>query len=124
VTPQRIARTAAKFDAAALYNDNVTIFDEIAKGNADLMLTDSSETRYQQKLHAGVLCAIHPEKPFDHAEKAYWLQRDAALRAFVGHWVQGAIQDGSFAKIYAGWFEWICAEGRRVPRRMSRRAFN
>ena len=44
-----------------------TIFDEIAKGNADLMMTDASETRYQQKLHAGVLCAVHPEKPFDFA---------------------------------------------------------
>jgi cyclohexadienyl dehydratase len=43
------------------YNDNVTIFDEIAKGHADLMMTDASETRYQQKLHAGVLCAVHPE---------------------------------------------------------------
>ncbi len=60
-------------------------FDEIANGNADLMMTDSSETRYQQKPHAGVLCAIHPERPFDRAEKAYWLQRDAALKAFVDH---------------------------------------
>ena len=25
----------------------------------------SSETLYQQKLHAGVLCAVHPEEPFD-----------------------------------------------------------
>jgi cyclohexadienyl dehydratase len=50
-------------------------FDEIAKGNADVMMTDSSETRFQQKLHAGV----HPEKPLDVAEKAYWLQRVVAL---------------------------------------------
>jgi len=24
------------------------------------------------------LCAVHPERPFDVAEKAFWLQRDAA----------------------------------------------
>jgi hypothetical protein len=47
------------------------------------MMTDASETRYQQKLHPGVLCAVHPDKPFDFAEKAYWLQRDEALKAFV-----------------------------------------
>jgi hypothetical protein len=35
-----------------MWNDNVTIFDEIAKSNADLMMTDSSETRYLQKQYA------------------------------------------------------------------------
>jgi len=44
------------------------------------MMTDSSETRYRQKQHPGVLCAVHPEKPVDFAEKAYWLQRDVALK--------------------------------------------
>ena len=78
-TNERFARANIKNAEIKTYNDNVTIFDEIAKGNADLMMTDSSETRYQQKLHPGVLCAVHPEKPFDFAEKAYWLQRDAAL---------------------------------------------
>lgn len=34
------------------------------------MMTDASETRYQQKQHASVLCAVHPDKPFDFAEKA------------------------------------------------------
>jgi cyclohexadienyl dehydratase len=104
-TNERFARANIRNAEIKTYSDNVTIFDEIAKGNADLMLTDSSETRYQQKLHAGVLCAVHPEKPFDFAEKAYWLQRDAALKAFVDQWLHIAIEDGSFAKIYANWFE-------------------
>jgi len=104
-TNARFARANIRNAEIRIYDDNVAIFDEIAKGNADLMMTDSSETRYQQKLHPGVLCAIHPEKPFDHAAKAYWLQRDADLKAFVDHWLQRAIEDGSFAKIYAAWFE-------------------
>jgi len=104
-TNERFARANVKNAEVKTYNDNVTIFDEIAKGNADLMMTDASETRYQQKLHAGVLCAVHPEKPFDFAEKAYWLQRDVALKAFVDQWLHIAIEDGSFKKIYAAWFE-------------------
>jgi cyclohexadienyl dehydratase len=104
-TNERFARTNVKTAEIKLYNDNVTIFDEIAKGNADLMITDASETRYQQKLHPGVLCALHPEKPFDFAEKAYWLQRDPALKAFVDQWLHIAVEDGSFKKIYAAWFE-------------------
>ncbi len=83
----------------------VTIFDEIAQNHADLMITNSSETRYQQKLHAGVLCAVHPDKPFDFAEKAYWLQRDPAFKAFVDQWLHMSMEDGSFQKIYAAWFE-------------------
>jgi cyclohexadienyl dehydratase len=104
-TNERFARANIKQAEIKIYADNVSIFDEIAKGNADLMMTDSSETRYQQKLHAGILCAVHPEKPFDFAEKAYWLQRDVALKAIVDRFVQTAIEDGSFARINAAWFD-------------------
>jgi cyclohexadienyl dehydratase len=104
-TNERFARAHLKNADIKVYNDNVTIFDEIAKGDADLMMTDASETRYQQKLHPGVLCAVHPDKPFDFAEKAYWLQRDAALKAFVDQWLHMATEDGSYRKIYAAWFD-------------------
>src|SRR5258708_355172 len=111
-TNEGSARAKEKTADIKVFGDNVAIFDEIAKGNADLMMTDSSETRYQQKLHPGVLCAVHPEKPFDFAEKAYWLQRDAALKAFVDQWLHIAVEDGSFKKIYAAWFESIRIAGR------------
>jgi len=104
-TNERFARAHIRRAEIRIYADNLTIFDEIARGNADLMMTDSSETLYQQKLHPGVLCAIHPERPFDHAEKAYWLQRDSALKAFVDRWIEKATEDGSLARIRAGWFE-------------------
>jgi cyclohexadienyl dehydratase len=104
-TNERFARANVKNAEIRVYGDNVTIFDEIAKGEADLMMTDSSETRYQQKLHPGVLCALHPDKPFDFAEKAYWMQRDGALKAFVDQWLHIVAEDGTFRKIYAAWFE-------------------
>jgi cyclohexadienyl dehydratase len=103
-TNERFARANVKSADIRVYNDNVTIFDEIAKGNADLMMTDSSETLYQQKLHAGVLCAVHPDKPFDFAEKAYWLQRDPALKDFVDQWLHIMMEDGSYRRIYGNWF--------------------
>jgi cyclohexadienyl dehydratase len=104
-TNERFARANVKNAEIKVFGDNVTIFDEIAKGDADLMITDSSETRYQQKLHPGVLCAVHPDKPFDFAEKAYWMQRDPALKAFVDQWLHIATEDGTYQKIYAAWFE-------------------
>jgi cyclohexadienyl dehydratase len=104
-TNERFARATIKNAEIKTWNDNVTIFDEIAKGDADLMMTDASETRYQQKLHPGVLCAVHPDRPFDFAEKAYWMQRDVALKDFVDQWLHIAREDGSTQKIYAAWFE-------------------
>lgn len=104
-TNERFARANVKAAEIKVYNDNVSIFDEIAKNDADVMMTNSSETRYQQKLHPGVLCAVHPDRPFDFAEKAYWLQRDAALKDFVDQWLHISREDGSFKKIYAAWFD-------------------
>jgi cyclohexadienyl dehydratase len=48
---------------------------------------------------------VHPDHPFDFAEKAYWLQRDEALKDFVDQWLHISMEDGSYRKIYAGWFE-------------------
>lgn len=104
-TNERFARANVRRASIRVHDDNVTIFDEIASGHADLMMTDSSETLYQQKLHPGVLCAIHPDKPFNFAEKAYWLRRDAALKAFVDQWLHIAMEDGSFREIYRRWFD-------------------
>jgi hypothetical protein len=68
------------------------------------MITDASETRFQEKLHPGILCAIHPDEPFDFAEKAYWMFPDPALKAFVDQWLHLAKEDGEFDGIYARWF--------------------
>jgi cyclohexadienyl dehydratase len=69
------------------------------------MMTDASETRYQQKQHAGVLCAVHPDRPFDFSEKGSRLQRDIAPKAFVDQWLHISMEDGSFDQIYRAWFE-------------------
>src|SRR5271170_3516989 len=63
-TNERFDRAHLHAADIILYPDNLTIFDQLAKGDADLMITDASETRFQQKLHPDVLCAIHPDKPF------------------------------------------------------------
>lgn len=104
-TNERFARGNFKAADIRIHSDNVTIFKEIAEGKADVMVTDASETRYQQKLNPGVLCAVHPETPFDFSEKAYWLQRDVALKAFVDQWLHIARETGELKAIYARWFE-------------------
>ena len=101
-TNERFARAQAKRATLTVHPDNVTIFDRIVAGEADVMITDAIEARLQQRLHPK-LCAIHPEAPFDFSEKAFLLQRDAALKAYVDQWLHLAIESGQFARVNEQW---------------------
>jgi cyclohexadienyl dehydratase len=102
-TNERFDRARLHAAAIVVYPDNLTIFDHLAEGDADVMITDASETRLQQKLHPDVLCAIHPDKPFDYGEKAFWMAPDPALKAFVDQWLHLAVEDGEFDRVYSKW---------------------
>ena len=65
-----LARAHVKQASITVYPDNVTIFDQIVAGKADLMITDAIETRLQQKLKPA-LCALPPEVPFDLLPRDY-----------------------------------------------------
>jgi chorismate mutase-like protein len=101
-TNERFARAHAPHATLTVFPDNVAIFDRIAAGEADVMITDAIETRLQQRLHPR-LCAIHPDAPFDFSEKAVLLPRDAALKAYVDQWLHQAIESGAFAKADEQW---------------------
>ncbi|WP_236016032.1 transporter substrate-binding domain-containing protein [Brucella endophytica] len=103
-TNEKFARTHLKRAKITVFDDNTRIFDEIAAGKADVMITDAPETVYQQKLHPGVLCAVHPDKPFNFAEKAYWMQRDPYLKAFVDQWLHQSKGSGAYKAVYDKWF--------------------
>ena len=103
-TNEKFARAHLKSAKITVYQDNVTIFDQIAKGDADLMMTDASETRFQQKQHAGVLCAVHPDQPFDFSEKGLWMQRDAALKDFIDLWLRIMTETGDYKTLFAKYF--------------------
>ena len=61
-TNERFDRAHLHAAQIVVYPDNLTIFDQLAKGAADVMITDSSETRYQQKLHRR-RALRHPSRP-------------------------------------------------------------
>jgi cyclohexadienyl dehydratase len=98
-TNERFDREMLKRAPITVYADNVTLFDQIADGKADVMITDASETMLQQKLRKGRLCAIHPDKPFNFSEKAYWMQRDFAIKAFVDQWLHTAMMTKEYRKL-------------------------
>jgi cyclohexadienyl dehydratase len=94
--------TNEKFDRANLhaanlivFPDNTRIFDEVAAGRADVMITDAIETRVQHKLHPD-LCPVHPEAPFDHSELGYLLPRDIGWKLYVDQWLHQQQENGSW----------------------------
>jgi chorismate mutase-like protein len=106
-TNERFARSYAPQAQLTVYPDNVTIFGQIVAGAADLMITDAIETRLQQRLHPQ-LCSVHPERPFDSAEKAILLPRDDAFKAYVDQWLGQRLASGSVRNQLERWlaFAW------------------
>jgi cyclohexadienyl dehydratase len=100
-TNERFAKANLTHATLAVHGDNRTIFDEIAAGRADVMVTDGAEVDYQARRHRGVLCPAAVTDSFDHFDKAYWMTRDAALKDAVDAWLQRSLAAGDYAKALA-----------------------
>jgi cyclohexadienyl dehydratase len=85
----------AKLDS---FLDNRTIFDDLATGHADVMVTDGAEVDYQARRHPGVLCPAAVPQPFDHFEKAYWMTGDPPLKAAVDAVVKKSLETGGYQR--------------------------
>ncbi|WP_284070949.1 transporter substrate-binding domain-containing protein [Pseudomonas aeruginosa] len=112
-TNEKFARVNLKKARILVHPDNVTIFQQIVDGKADLMMTDAIEARLQSRLHPE-LCAVHPQQPFDFAEKAYLLPRDEAFKRYVDQWLHIAEQSGLLRQRMEHWLEyrWPTAHGK------------
>lgn len=100
---ERFARANFKQAKIVIFNDNVTIFDEILKGNADVMISESVETIVQQKLRPG-LCAVNPDKPLQYGEMAWLLPRgDAAMKGWMDTWLHLAKASGEYDRTAGRW---------------------
>jgi len=102
---ERFARANFKQAKIVIFNDNTKIFDEILKGNADVMISESVETIVQQKLHPG-LCAVNPGKPLQYGEMAYLLPRgDVVFKAWVDQWLHLAKASGDYDRTTSAWLK-------------------
>jgi cyclohexadienyl dehydratase len=100
---ERFARANFKNARIVIHNDNTTIFDEILKGNADVMISESAEAIVQQRLRPG-LCAVNPDKPLQYGEMAWLLPRgDTAFKAWIDQWLHLAKASGEYDRIAARW---------------------
>jgi cyclohexadienyl dehydratase len=96
-TNEQFARASFPDAKLTVHRDNASVFDEIRSGRADVMVTDGIEVDHQAHIHAD-LCAAHVAAPFTRLEKAYWVQRDAALDAAVATWLESEMKSGSWTR--------------------------
>jgi cyclohexadienyl dehydratase len=100
---ERFVRANLPLAKVVVYNDNVTIFDEILKGHADVMISESVETVTQQKARPG-LCAVNPDKPLQYGEMAWLLPRgDVAMKEWVDTWLHLSKAGGEYDRMLAEW---------------------
>ena len=81
-----------------VHKDNATVFNEIAAGRADVMVTDGIEVDHTA--HAmPVLCPASVAQPFTRLEKAYMMPKDDELKQVVDAWLEEAKQSGRWQKV-------------------------
>jgi len=104
-TNEKFARQFLTHANLTVYPDNVTIFKQILNGQADVMVTDTSETLLQQKLNPG-LCSVHLDQPFQYGEKAYLLPRgDVVFQQYVDQWLHLFQAGGEFQTVIDQWLK-------------------
>jgi cyclohexadienyl dehydratase len=92
-TNERFVKANLSVAPVRVFPDNVRIFDEIAAGRADVMITDRIEARWQASRDPRLCTAT--EKTFNLTEKAYLLPRDDALLRYVDSWLERIRADGT-----------------------------
>lgn len=80
-----------------IHHDNASVFDELAAGRADVMVTDGLEADLQARLRPE-LCAVPVAAPWTRLEKAYMFARDAAMKVYIDAWLTAAFDSGQWQR--------------------------
>lgn len=98
-TNQRFAADNIKQAELIIFPDNRTIFDEIAEGRADVMMTDAVEVMLITKTNQ-LLCATMPGQTFTQSQKGYLMPPDIRLKEFVDTWLSQRILAGYYQQVF------------------------
>jgi cyclohexadienyl dehydratase len=81
------------------YPDNNTIFEQLTNNSADVMITDSSEIRWQANQDPQ-LCGVSLDHPFTFEQKGYLVPQPATdLKQWIDQWLNIAQNDGTYAAL-------------------------
>jgi len=98
-TNESFARAHFPNATIVLNEDNLSIFQKIVDGVADVMVTDAVETKIEELIHPE-LEAVNPDSPFNFFEMGYLLPIDHTFKAYVDQWLNLRLKDGTFQNIF------------------------
>lgn len=100
---ERFAKAKLSHAQLTIHSDNLTIFDEIITGKADVFVTEAAEAIVQSKAHPE-LCAVNPDKPLQYAEMGYLLPNgDDVFKNFVDQWLHLSKANGEYGQLSEKW---------------------
>ncbi len=79
--------------------DNLTVFEKIIAGSADVMVTDSVEAAIQAAIHPS-LAVANRNQPFNSFEFGILLPQDAMLKEYIDNWLQSEFGEGGYQKLF------------------------
>jgi len=88
-TNEKFVDENIKLATKVLHMDNRSIFSQLVRGRADVMITDRIEVDLQSSLHSK-LCSTTTEN-FTYQEKAYWMPKELDLKQRVDSWLSGIV---------------------------------
>jgi len=92
--------------------ENLTVFEKIVSGSADVMVTDSVEAAIQAAIHPS-LAVANRDKPFNSFEFGILLPQDGVLKTYIDNWLQSQFEEDGYRKIFAA--ELAAIESRLSP---------
>jgi ABC-type amino acid transport substrate-binding protein len=99
-TNERFVREHIANARIIVHDDNRTVFEALASGSGDVMITDAVEARLQAQANPA-LCLADPAPLFETVEKAYLLPKDPAWQARVDAWLNRLRANGELTRIIA-----------------------
>ena len=79
--------------------DNLSIFQKLVDGEADVMVTDAVETLIQEQIHPE-LEAVNPEKTFNSFDFGYLIEKDSLFKTTVDQWLLSRKKDSLVQKLF------------------------
>ena len=84
----------ANFPKATLIEneDNLSIFQKLVDGEADVMVTDAVETLMQEQIHPE-LEAVNTQKTFNSFDFGYLIEKDSIFKNTIDNWLKSRKED-------------------------------
>ncbi len=101
---ERFARNELSKATLTMNPENLTIFQQVIDGKADVFVTEAAEAIVKSHEHKGVLCGVNPDKPLKPAQNG-WLvpNNDFRFKAYVDQFFFLAKQSGELDRIINKW---------------------